>query len=37
LHDAGAVAKVEEEEIAEVAAAMDPAHDNGGLAGVGCA
>ncbi len=29
LHDAGAVAHVEEEQIAEVAAARDPAHDNG--------
>ncbi len=35
LHDAGAVAEVEEEEIAEVAAAMYPAHDDGVSAGVG--
>jgi hypothetical protein len=35
LDDAGAVAEVEEEEIAEVAAAMDPAHYDGVVAGVG--
>jgi hypothetical protein len=35
LNDAGAIANVEEEKIAEVAAAMDPAHDDGGSAGVG--
>ncbi len=35
LHDAGAVAEVKEEEIAEVAAAMHPAHNDGVVAGVG--
>ncbi len=35
LHDAGAVADVEKEQIAEVAAAVHPAHDDGVLAGVG--
>jgi hypothetical protein len=35
LDDAGAVADVEEEQIAEVAAAMDPAHYDGRFAGVG--
>ncbi len=35
LNDAGAVAHVEKEQIAEVAAAMDPAHDDGIAAFVG--
>ena len=35
LDDAGAVANVEEEQIAEVAAAGDPAHDDGVAAFVG--
>ena len=35
LDDAGAVADVEEEQIAEVAATMDPAHDDGVAVGVG--
>jgi hypothetical protein len=35
LDDAGAVADVEEEQVAEVAAAMDPAHYDGVGAGVG--
>ena len=37
LGDAGAVAQVEEDEVAVVAAAVDPAHEGDGLAGVGCA
>ena len=35
LNDAGAIANVEEEEIAEVATARDPAHDDGVFIGVG--
>ena len=35
LHDAGAVAHVEEKQIAEVAPAVDPAHDRGVAAIVG--
>ncbi len=35
LRDAGAVAEVEEDEVAVVAAAVDPAHQNHLLAGVG--
>jgi hypothetical protein len=35
LDDAGAVADVEEEQVAEVAAAMHPAHYDGVFAGVG--
>ena len=35
LGDAGAVAEVEEDEIAVVAAAVDPAHERYGFAGVG--
>ena len=35
LHDAGAIADVEEEEIAEVATLGDPAEDDGVFAGVG--
>jgi len=35
LDDAGAVADVKEEQIAEVAAAMDPTHDGGVAVGVG--
>ena len=37
LRDAGAIAEVEEDEIAVVAAAIDPAHEGDGLAGVGAA
>ena len=37
LGDAGAVAEVEEDEIAVVAAAVDPPHEGDGLAGVGAA
>ena len=37
LRDAGAVAEVEEDEVAVVAAAVDPAHEGDGLAGVGAA
>jgi hypothetical protein len=35
LHNAGAIAHVEEEEIAEVAALGDPAHDDGVAVGIG--
>ena len=35
LGDAGAVAEVEEDEVAVVAAAVDPTHKGDGLAGVG--
>jgi hypothetical protein len=35
LDDAGAVADIEEEQVAEVAATMHPAHDDGVVAGVG--
>jgi hypothetical protein len=35
LGDAGAVAEVEEDEVAVVAAAVDPAHEGNGLAGIG--
>jgi hypothetical protein len=35
LRDAGAVAEVEEDEVAVVAAAVDPAHEDNVLAGVG--
>jgi hypothetical protein len=37
LDNAGAIANVEEEKIAEVAAAMDPAQDDGVVSGVGAA
>ena len=37
LRDAGAVAEVEEDEIAVVATAVDPAHEGDGFAGVGAA
>ena len=35
LGDAGAVAQVDEDDLAEVAAAVDPSHEDGFLAGVG--
>ena len=35
LGDAGAVAEIEEDEVAVVAAAVDPAHEGGGFGGVG--
>jgi hypothetical protein len=35
LRNAGAVAQVEEDEVAVVAAAVDPAHEDNLLAGVG--
>jgi len=35
LRDAGAIAEVEEDEVAVVAAAVDPTHEGNGLAGVG--
>jgi predicted dithiol-disulfide oxidoreductase (DUF899 family) len=37
LDDTGAVAHVEKEQIAEIAAARYPAENDGGLARVGCA
>ncbi len=37
LGDAGAVAEVEEDEVAVVAAAVDPAHEDDGFARVCCA
>jgi hypothetical protein len=37
LQDAGAVAQVEKDEIAVVAAPVDPAHDDHVVAGIGCA
>ena len=37
LRDASAIAEVEEDEIAVVAAAVDPTHEGDGLAGVGAA
>jgi hypothetical protein len=35
LRDAVAVAQIEEDEVAVIAAAVDPAHEGDGLAGVG--
>ena len=35
LRDAGAVAKIDEDEVAEIAAAVDPAHENDAAAGIG--
>ena len=37
LGDAGAVAQVDEDEVAEIAAAVHPSHENGFFARVGCA
>ena len=37
LGDAGAIAEIEEDEVAVVAAAVDPTHEGDGLAGVGAA
>ncbi len=35
LGDAGAVAQINEDDVAEVAAAVDPSHEDGFLAGIG--